>query len=129
MLFADYIRDDKTNTVTDTEKKLVWQDDANISLSWKNAIKHCEELDFAGSTKWRLPNKKELDSLIDYKRSIPSIDEAFKNIQVYRYWSSSTNVTSTGGEKSAWYVNFSLGHKDSFLKTDKNFVRCVRDAE
>ncbi|MEO5338539.1 MAG: DUF1566 domain-containing protein [Magnetospirillum sp. WYHS-4] len=38
-------------------------------LDWKEALKFCEDLDFAGRTDWRLPDAKELHSLVDYSRS------------------------------------------------------------
>lgn len=130
VLLADFTRDKTANTVVDNETKLVWQDDADISsLSWNDAKKHCAELTFASHSDWRLPNKKELDSLIDEKRSKPSISEVFKNTEVYRYWSSDSCLSAAGKGDNAWYVNFSHGHKDSFSKEDKNYVRCVRAGE
>ncbi|CCQ72106.1 DUF1566 domain-containing protein [Magnetospira sp. QH-2] len=38
-------------------------------MDWVEALAFCEDLDFAGQTDWRLPNAKELHSLLDYSRS------------------------------------------------------------
>ena len=73
---ADRYSRDK-EIVTDNETGLQWQDDSEaktIRKTWEEAITHCEQLalDRGG---WRLPSINELESLIDYGRYDPAIDQ------------------------------------------------------
>lgn len=38
-------------------------------LDWEEALRFCQDLDFAGHGDWRLPNAKELHSIVDYRRA------------------------------------------------------------
>ncbi len=38
-------------------------------LNWEEALNFCENLNYAQSSDWRLPNAKELHSIVDYARS------------------------------------------------------------
>ena len=88
-LSADY---SKTNgVVTDNTTNLQWQDDvASVSKTWSQAITYCETLSLDGRSDWRLPNKNELLSIVDYTKSNPAIDSTFVNITSSSYWSSTT---------------------------------------
>ncbi len=120
-------------TVTCSESKLMWQDNSEaktIEKSWSDAIKYCEDLNFAGYSDWRLPNKNELLSIVDRTKYNPAIYGAFKNIaMLYNdYWSSTSSAFRTS---SAWVVNFIYGDmKDydtfDYAKKGSNYVRCVR---
>ena len=48
--------------------------------TWQEALQYCEELEFAGHRDWRLPNGRELDSIVDYERDepFPSISAVFE---------------------------------------------------
>jgi len=46
------------------------------TLDWGEALAHCEDLDSAGYTDWRLPDAKELQSIVDYRRSPDTTDSA-----------------------------------------------------
>jgi len=39
------------------------------SLNWEEALEFAENLDYAGFSDWRLPNAKELHSIVDYTRA------------------------------------------------------------
>jgi hypothetical protein len=62
------------NTVTDLRTNLVWGlvVGAAQSTSFDQAIKYCDTYDTDGGTKWRLPSRIELVTLIDYTRAPPS---------------------------------------------------------
>ena len=108
---------------------------------WSEAITACENLDLGGHTDWRLPNVKELTSLIVFNNSsAPRIDEAaFPNTQYANtyyideefYWSS---TTVADGAPLAWFVKFGSGpvhyrYKDDTVKpasAAKGYARCVR---
>ena len=53
---AGFSRDDAKNVVTDSVYKLMWQDGKDIfERAYDEAVKYCENLNFAGYSDWRLP--------------------------------------------------------------------------
>jgi hypothetical protein len=112
--------DNGDGTVSDLATGLIWQQtDSGTGMEWSDALGHCEALDLAGSDDWRLPNAKELHSIVDYTRS-PSttgsaaIDPVFSasaivdeggEIDFGFYWTGTTHASLTGGT-SAVYVAF-----------------------
>ena len=80
-----------------------------------------------GGTKysdWRLPNAKELVSIVNYGLSGPAVDTTyFPNTASDFYWTSSTNVASPS---YAWVVHFNLGNVSNYLKANNYRLRCVR---
>ena len=114
-------------TVTDVATGLMWQQqDDNILRNHANAITFCQNLSLAGQADWRLPNIKELTSLVDYRQFNPAIDvAAFPNTSSSSsYWSASSRASSSS---SAWVVDFVFGGVVSGSKTTVSFfVRCVR---
>src|SRR3990172_2152377 len=114
--------DNGDGTITDKATGLMWmRNDGGEAVSWENALSYAEGLEYAGYSDWRLPNAKELQSIVDYTRSpattdSAAIDPVFNNSQItneadetdYRfYWSSTTfsSESPTRGE-SAVYVSF-----------------------
>lgn len=109
-------------TITDNATGLMWmQDDNGEGLTWTEALNYAENADYAGYNDWRLPNAKELQSIVDYTRApsvtnSPAIDPLF-NCSVITdeggesnypfYWTSSThaNWTESPGEYAA-YIAF-----------------------
>ena len=122
---ANTFIDNGNGSVTDTATGLTWQQqDDNVGRTHANAITYCQDLSLAGKSDWRLPNIKELTSLVDYRVDRPSIDEAkFPNTNFTGYWSASSRARNSA---SAWDVNFSDGNVISSDKTFNFFVRCVR---
>ncbi len=114
-------------TVTCNKSKLMWQDDERaktVEKTWKDAIKYCEDLNFAGYSDWRLPNKNELLSIVDRSKYNPAINSAFKNVTtISLYWSS---TSYTDGTSNAWYVDFDYGYTNGSYKDNSPHVRCVR---
>jgi hypothetical protein len=73
-LNADFIRDNTKLVVNDTKTGLMWQDDAvGSTMTWANAITTCESLTLGGYSDWRLPNIRELKSIVDRTRYNPAI--------------------------------------------------------
>ena len=70
------VSDETYSTVTengqemifDSNTNLFWQKEPVKKATWKEALKYCESLDYAGKSDWRLPNKNELLSLVDYSK-------------------------------------------------------------
>ncbi len=54
--------------ISDSGTNLFWQKNPVKKATWKEALAYCESLDYAGHSDWRLPNKNELLSLVDYSK-------------------------------------------------------------
>lgn len=111
---------DNTNgTVTDNLTGLIWLKNANcFDMLWAAALKgisslangQCGLTDSSAAGQWRLPNVKELESLVNMGQSNIAAwlnMQGFRSVQSAHYWSSSTYAPSTS---DAWYVNMSDGH-------------------
>jgi hypothetical protein len=130
---ADMSRD-AVGIVTDSATGLQWQDDYSNNggeikyANWKNAIEYCNELSLGGHNDWRLPNKNELLSIVDYTKFFPAIDDSFQYVTSGSYWSSTTNVSNTS---YAWGVYYPGGHSNYYdgAKSDSGYVRCVRSGQ
>jgi hypothetical protein len=117
--------DNGDNTVTDTPLGLTWQKAGQGSLDWDAMLAFCEGLSLAGQTDWRLPDIKELVTLVGAESAL--------TIQPGVYCSSSTVADD---QDSAWLVQFhpTSNYGDVFnhgAGTSKNFCssfyfRCVR---
>ena len=114
----------KGNTVvTDLSTGLMWQKTYSESGSLYLAVNYCENLTFAGFSDWRVPNKHELLSLVDYDKLKPASD--FPNSKSIIYWSSSINVH---GSNYTWSINFDLGEAEyNYISNQYSYVRCVRN--
>ena len=116
--------------VTDSKTTLEWQDDYsdngnNIKSGiWIDAIDYCESLSLNGHSDWRLPNKNELLSIVDYGTFNPAISSVFEMTTSYYCWSSTT--TSASYTNYAWYVYFYGGGTNFDYKSHNGDVRCVR---
>lgn len=129
--------DNTDGTITDNATGLEWMQTPTTSpggafastMTWANAITNCEGLTYptsGGHTDWRLPNVKELQSIVDYGRVSPSITlptTLFPNTQSSYYWSSTTYAYVT---TDAWSVVFVNGYVGSYGKASSYYVRCVR---
>jgi hypothetical protein len=91
-------------------------------LNWQGALAYCENLDWGGHTDWYLPNVTELAGITDDSRLDPAIDPAFPATPASSFWWSSSSASSSS---SAW-VLFGSGSVSSILKTNGDYVRCVR---
>lgn len=98
------------------------------TYDWAGAIAACESETYAGYTDWRLPNARELESIVDYsKTAAPAINASYfqgtpVDISIY-YWTSTTYAQDT---TVAWVADFADGlvyHDD---KANANYARCVR---
>jgi len=119
----DFI-DNNDGTITDNNTDLMWmQDDSEEGMLWEDALAFAEGNEFAGHTDWRLPDAKELQSILDYTQS-PStsnsaaIDPLFNCTSITNeaglidypyYWSSTTHGNWTTGNDGAWGVYLSFG--------------------
>ena len=121
-------------SVTDNVTGLIWQQCYVSDKHWDAALAYCEDLYWAGFNDWRLPNIKELESLVDKTRSEPAIntdyfevpfDDNYGIIGGY-FWSSSSRAQNP---TSAWGVDFGYGYVSNFGKSASYYyiyARCVR---
>ncbi|WP_428559068.1 MAG: DUF1566 domain-containing protein [Solidesulfovibrio sp. DCME] len=114
--------DNLDQTVTDSSTGLTWEQAASASaMNWKEALAWCQARTTAGKTDWRLPNKRELESLVVDARTPPVLDPVFQGAQT-TYWSG-----TTANWTYAWHVHFYYGESSVTNKTwPDNRVRCVR---
>lgn len=120
------LKDGGDGSVSDALTGLQWQQaSAPTPMTWKDALGYCRDtLVLAGQSDWRLPTRAELDSLVDFGRSKPSIAPAlFPNTALDRHW---TAVPGYGAPQEAWGVDFSIGFQGVELTHNLRAVRCVR---
>ncbi len=118
------LSDNGDGTVTDHNTGLIWQHGEGESKNWESALIYCESLSLASKSDWRLPNHKELQSLIDYTKTHPALDKThFPNVNSSYYWSS-TNYS--GNTTYAWGVLFYYGYVGINSKSSNYYVRCAR---
>ena len=119
------IKADKT--VTDIKTGLVWSiESSGTKKNWEGALKYCETYSLSGYSDWRLPERDELRSIVDYSRNYPAIDTKFFNAMSEFYWSSTSNTYYTD---VAWGVHFYDGDANLRKKSDSFFVRAVRGGQ
>ena len=140
--FALYVRGDSSygvndfvdngnGTITDNATGLTWmQNDSGNGLLWGDAMAYCEALTLAGSDDWRLPNAKELQSIVDYSRSpdgtnSAAIDPLFNATPITNeageadyatYWTSTTHAAYPDRVTNAVSIAFgrALGNMDNY---------------
>jgi hypothetical protein len=107
----------------------MWQQDtANEQMTWEDALIYCENLSLAGHDDWRLPNRNELQSLVD-KQPEPDADmaidkKAFPNAYANNHWTSTHNALWPDG---VWAVFFFTGNVGATSpKSLHYYVRAVR---
>jgi hypothetical protein len=117
--------DNEDGTVTDNLTGLMWAEDASVGpKNWNDALTYCNDLSLGGYGDWRLPNVKELQSLIHYgvfSPALPNTEGTDKwsegnpfSVVSYGYWSSTTDAYFPD---RAWFVYLNDGtvyvsHKD-----------------
>jgi hypothetical protein len=146
-------KDNGDGTITDNVTGLMWEKlsqdgsihDVNSTYAWSDAfdvkIAELNTADFAGHDDWRLPNRRELESLVDADRSAPAVNPVFNAgctpgctvttcscTQVnLPYWSSTTYHDRP---TFAWAVDHNVGIVNAFEKNGvvvvKDHVRAVR---
>ena len=112
--------DNGDGTITDNSTGLMWakcqigqtgsnclgNNGNNSYLDWSTAINTAANSTLAGYNDWRLPNAKELQSIVDYTKMIGINGAYFPNTLVVPFWTSSTDASNPG---NSWLVDFNLG--------------------
>lgn len=106
-------------TVSDSFTGLMWQQNPTEKRAWQAA--KSTQPNYAGYHDWRLPNVKELYSLLNLTESAPYVDEHFFNLPDGLYWSATQYPT--GG----FSVNFNLAQIESIEGNNaSNYTLYVR---
>ncbi len=114
--------DNGDGTITDNATGLLWQQaDDGVARDWQNSLTYAETLVLAGHSDWRLPNAKELQSIVDYTRcpdltQSPAINPIFSTTGIndpdgnpgqYPYfWTSTTHLDGINPYEKAVYIAF-----------------------
>jgi len=128
--------DNGDGTVTDTCTGLVWQQDtADVdgdgtvgdgdAVTWEDGLRYCEGLTFAGHDDWRLPNVKELFSILDFERPRETIDPIF-GLVADDYWSSTSYTIWPTWAYSVSFFNCATVGAPGNSKDLRNHIRAVR---
>lgn len=112
-------------TVSDLATGLMWQiADDGISRDWGESLVYAEDLELASYSDWRLPNAKELQSIVDYSRSpqttnSPAIDPIFSTTEINDpdgnsgqypfFWTSSSHLDGNNPYGNGVYIAFGEG--------------------
>ncbi|KJR96642.1 MAG: hypothetical protein VR65_27400 [Desulfobulbaceae bacterium BRH_c16a] len=116
-----------TNLVHDTTTDLVWPLDANLfsfPMSWQEGLDAVRQMNSEkrfGRTDWRLPNRRELRSLISHGARKPALprDHPFHNVFLGWYW---TSTSFAKAREYAWYVHMEGGRMFYGKKIDDSLV-------
>jgi hypothetical protein len=136
-------QDNGDSTITDTATGLMWMkidsgdssfrdnlrnyQKSDGSLDWGEALNFCENLSFATHSDWRLPNAKELHSIVDYGRSpdttsSPAISPIFSTTSIKDedgkidypfFWTSTTHLD--GPTISGFAIYIAFGEAKGFI--------------
>ena len=140
--------DNVDGTITDNLTGLMWPEDANLMATkdpgfdtdgtsgdgmvrWQRALNYVAQLNtqaYLGYTDWRLPNVNEMEGLISFGRSNPSLptDHMFTSLSTSDaniYWSSTTAEYSPS---SAFLISIDTGSYDAWPKSSYFKVWPVR---
>lgn len=135
-------------TVTDTLTGLMWAKDANLiktrdpsfdadgaaqdgAVTWQHALDYVKKLNtqnYLGHNDWRLPNRNELESVLNKGKDNSSVwlaTQGLSNVQSF-YWSSSTYARYT---ESSWVVYMGIGYVIHDYKGALYYVWPVRSGQ
>lgn len=137
------LTDNGDGTITDTATGLMWKKcmegvtgnlcdtGAAADFTWQTALQQPGVINsgggFAGNTDWRLPNIKELSSIVEEKCFDPAINlTKFPNTPSSVVWSGSPDANYSG---SAWFVYFNAGDSYDHGRDYSGQVRLVRGGQ
>ncbi len=118
--------DNGDGTISDMATGLMWgQNDSEVNMNWEEALDYAKNSGTAGYSDWRLPNVKELQSIVDYRYAPDAQDPSFVGAAIdsifictpitneagkkdYGYYWTSTSARFSSGQPHfyAWYVAF-----------------------
>ena len=135
--------DNNDNTITDLTTGLMWkkclegvsgdacETGSLDSFTWQQALQQPgtvnSEGGFADYDDWRLPNIKELISIVEKQCYNPAINlNRFPNAPSSSVWSGSPGADVAD---YAWYVDFNYGDSYNLYRYNDRYVRLVRGGQ
>ena len=129
--------DNGDGSVTDHATGLTWQKaDSDRTMDWKQALAYAEGLELAGHSDWRLPNVKELQSIVDYGRAPDAVDPARRGAAIDSAfelttteswsWSSTTHIENGFGYYVAFGQSFSTRTRRNGARMNAHGAGAVR---
>ncbi|MFN7553082.1 MAG: DUF1566 domain-containing protein [Pseudomonadota bacterium] len=117
------LRETGSATVVDGATGLEWQqEDDGIGRAWAAALAYCVALDLGGATDWRLPDAKELHTIVDYTRAPAATGEAAlppplraSRIEAY-YWTSTTLADGPPDDRFGKAAYFAFGRALGWMR-------------
>lgn len=109
-----------TEVLIDNVTGLMWARATNSTTrTWAQAIDYANGKSYAGFDDWRLPNLREMRSLVHYGHTKPDAagwlnSVGFSGLSDVGYWTSTTYYAATG---SAWCVDLRYGGADHNSKS------------
>lgn len=127
--------DNGDGTISDQATGLTWMKaDSGKAMTWQQALSYAESLSYAGHNDWRLPNAKELQSIVDYSRApsafepskrTAAIDPIFGITQTESWFWTSTTHVEHGRATQAAYVAF--GRAFGYMSFGRNNPKTKMD--
>ena len=113
------------SVVRDTLTGLDWQNNPPAGTgTWQDARNYCSGLDQGGKTDWRVPERRELLSIVNYAYRNPAADLTFFNVlESGHYWAETTDAFYL---TRAWAVDFADGGVDALPMASAAHAVCVR---
>lgn len=123
--------DNQDGTITDNATGLMWsQNDDGQGMTWPEALEYAENATLAGHSDWRLPNVKELQSIVDYSRApsvtnSPALDSVFQCSSITNeigetdypfFWSNTTHANWTEGSSGSFASYVAFGEASGFME-------------
>ncbi|MFP3983828.1 MAG: DUF1566 domain-containing protein [Desulfurivibrionaceae bacterium] len=113
-------------TVLDNLTGLIWSRNANpndFPVTWQEALDLVGEMNdngFLGAGDWRLPNRRELKSLISYQDKKPCLPggHPFTNTFLNWYW---TSTSAAINPAYAWYIHLE-GARMFYGRKNQNYL-------
>ena len=117
---VNHFIDNQDSTITDDATGLMWsKSDSGVGMNWEESFEWVAQRNadkFLGHDDWRLPDAKELQSIVDYTRSpettnsaaidpifdITAITDEGGDTNFPFFWTSTTHVNMQGGEAAAY---------------------------
>ena len=135
---AQFVINPSKGTVLDKITGLIWKRCAEglsgtdcatgtpVFSIWGDALGLAADSRYAGYADWRLPNAKELESLVEEKCYEPAINsKVFPGTPVQEFWTSSPFQYDANGA-SYWVVGFVYGNTGNRYRNESRAVRLVR---
>jgi len=105
--------DNNDQTITDRLTGLMWTKRADLNhCIWSTAVSYCRSLNAYGYNDWRLPNIKEIISLLDFSNFSPCLQNGhpFTSVKNERYWSSTFVNSYLPNPNYKWALNMADAH-------------------